>query len=76
MSDDDRDVLAERLAADWKVVGYSTTIMAAGAMTHSILLQKGDLLAAVTIVATGNKEAGRQHHAFSPRPEKKKGWLG
>src|SRR5690349_5804050 len=76
MAEGERDVLAERLADDWEIKGYSTTIMAAGAMTHSILLQKRDLLDAVTIIITGEKELGRTHQVLSPRPEKKKGWLG
>lgn len=76
MADTERDRLAEMLADDWTIEGYSTTLMAAGAMTHSILLRKGDLLDAITIIMNGEKELGRTHQVLSPRPEKKKGWLG
>lgn len=55
----DREYVARKLQEGWVVAGYSTTIMAAGAMTHSVLLQKGDRLDAFTVVAQGNKELGR-----------------
>lgn len=76
MSEQERDILAERLAGEWAIEGYSTIMMAAGAMTHSILLRKGDLIDCVNITVSGGKELGRQHYVFSPMPEKKKGWLG
>jgi len=59
--------LTKMLAAGWTVRGYSTTIMAAGAMTHSILLQRKETeLAQVTIVLSGSKELGRTFSYFSP----------
>lgn len=38
------DRIRQMLASGWTVEGYSTVIMAAGAMTHSILLRNGDEL--------------------------------
>jgi len=55
--------------------GYSTTMMAAGAMTHLILLRKGTVVVVATIIATGEKEIGRTFLRLSPAPEPKKGWF-
>jgi len=77
MAEQGSDQLANMLADGWSIEGYSTTIMAAGAMTHSILLRKDRNLASVTIVVNAGQEVGRQFYSFSPvpSPAPKRGWL-
>jgi hypothetical protein len=43
------DGIQRMLDDGWTVAGYSTVLMAAGAMTHSILLKKGNELVTVNI---------------------------
>lgn len=63
------DTLTNRLKDGWTIEGYSTTIMAAGAMTQSILLRKDDRLESVTIVVNGGQEVGRQFYTLAPAPQ-------
>jgi hypothetical protein len=72
---DDPDILTEMVATGWTVAGYSTAMMAAGAMVHSILMRDGDKLTTVNIIKTGDKEVGRTVDVFVPAPPKKKGWF-
>jgi hypothetical protein len=69
------DQLADMLAEGWEIEGYSTTLMAAGAMTHAILLRSGDQLVSCTVVAMGDKELGRNFILLSPKlqPAQQKG---
>jgi hypothetical protein len=57
--------LSKMLTDGWNIEGNSTTIMAAGAMTHSILLQKENKLESVTIVVNAGREVGRQSYRFA-----------
>ncbi|TPN44108.1 MULTISPECIES: hypothetical protein [unclassified Mesorhizobium] len=66
------DKLSRLLASGWSVVGYSTTMMAAGRMTHSVLLQKEHVLISATIVAEGDHEIGRAFTMLAPAPDTKK----
>src|SRR5262245_14754897 len=68
-----QDILSERLSDGWTVAGYATTMLAAGAMTHSILLQKGTSLTEVTIYLNGEKEIARNSAVLAPMPPPKKG---
>jgi hypothetical protein len=68
------DQLAQMLTDGWTIEGYSTTIMAAGAMTHSILLRKDAAISSLTVVVNGEKEVGRVLTPITPKPEKK-GWF-
>lgn len=72
---DERDHLTEMLNDGWSVEGYSNTMMAAGAMTYSILLRKGAKLTAVTIVRGNGVEMGRTINPLAPAPAPKKGWF-
>jgi hypothetical protein len=76
MVEAERDQLTEMLDAGWSIQGYSDTIMAAGAMTHSILLRKENQLAAVTIVRRNGKEMGRTINPLAPMPPPQMGWFG
>lgn len=50
----DTEIIRRMLDEGWTVEGYSTVIMAAGAMTHSILLRKGnELVSANTTISAG-----------------------
>lgn len=72
----DNDKLYDLLEAGWSLSGYSTTIMAAGAMTHSVLLSNGPGLVQITVVTQGDKEIGRSWTQLSPAPQvQKKGWF-
>jgi hypothetical protein len=75
MAAQDEDKLVNLLADGWSIIGYSTTIMAAGAMTHSMLLKKGSNLISATVVVTGEKEIGRSFAVLSPMPAAKNGWF-
>ncbi|KAA3509679.1 hypothetical protein RMS29_023480 [Agrobacterium rosae] len=74
---DEKDELGNLLKNGWKIKGYSTAMMAAGAMVHSILLQKDLDVVTVNIVKNGGKEVGRTLDVFSPPPAKAKakGWF-
>jgi hypothetical protein len=82
MSAPNGDQLSDMLKDGWNVAGYSSCIMAAGALVHSLLLQKEAMLTNVTIVTSGDKELGRNMNAFCPNPPapteppKKKGFFG
>jgi hypothetical protein len=75
MAEQQEDKLAKLLADGWAVAGYSTTIMAAGAMTHSILLQKDASLIQATVIVNSGSEIGRVFTVLSPMPLPKKGWF-
>ncbi|MFB9952071.1 hypothetical protein ACFFP0_24750 [Rhizobium puerariae] len=75
MADEEEDKLGNLLSHGFEIKAYSTAMMAAGAMVHSILLQKGMDVVTVNIIKTGAKEVGRTVDVFSPPPEKKKGWF-
>jgi hypothetical protein len=68
------DHIKQMLENGWSVVGYSTVIMAMGAMTHSILLQKGsELITADTTVSKsaagwGPLTAATGFLSYSPKP--------
>lgn len=74
MAEPDVDQLADMLRDGWIVISYSTSMMAAGAMAHSILLQRSDELASVSVIRANGKELGRTIDVLSPMPQKK-GWL-
>ena len=59
MATSDQNALAASLRDGWVVVGYPSTIMAAGAMTHSVLMQRDADLMTVTVVVNGGREIGR-----------------
>jgi|GEM_PF-5654845 len=71
------DKLNKMLKDGWKIEGYSTCIMTAGALVHNILLQKEERINTISIVTNGDKELGRNMHVFCPIPEqpKKKGFF-
>jgi Na+-driven multidrug efflux pump len=71
----DIDHLHEMLELGWQIEGYSTTMMAAGALTHSILLRRGSDVAAVNVAVKGAEEVGRYTNLLSPKVPKKKGWF-
>ncbi|MGE0289297.1 MAG: hypothetical protein AB7I42_26520 [Bradyrhizobium sp.] len=73
-ADAQKDELAQRLSDGWTIVGYSTAMMAAGAMVHSVLLQKGDGLVTATVVVSAGNELGREIVTLAPAPAPKKGW--
>jgi hypothetical protein len=66
------DKLSRLLASGWSIMGYSTTMMATGTMTHSVLLQKEHVLISATIVAEGDHEIGRAFTMLAPAPDAKK----
>ena len=53
------DSIDDMLTQGWELAGYSVTMMAMGAMTHSVLLRKGSSLRSVTVVVKGDQEVGR-----------------
>ena len=64
------DRLKSFLQKGYKIVGYSTCMLAtsglgAGSMAHNILLQKDFNISKITIVTNGTKEMGRNFHIFS-----------
>ncbi len=64
------DRLKSLLQKGYKIVGYSTCMLAtsglgAGSMAHNILLQKDFNISKITIVTNGTKEMGRNFHIFS-----------
>jgi hypothetical protein len=67
--------MEEMLAAGWQVCGYSVSMMALGAVNHSVLLIRGTDMTACNIVYQGGKEMGRSQHQITPTPPVKKGWL-
>ncbi|WP_430511927.1 hypothetical protein [Pannonibacter phragmitetus] len=78
MSNENNEKLETYIENGWKISGYSTVMMAAGAMVHSILLQNDSNVIALNIVKTGAKEVGRTVDILSPVPEqatKKTGWF-
>lgn len=72
------DEIADYLDDGFVVAGFTTAMMAAGALVHTVLLQKESTLVAINVVKTGEKELGRTVHLLSPKPKapEKKGWLG
>lgn len=76
LSEED-DQIGRLIRDGWSVKGYSTAMMAAGAITHSILLQRDMDVVTVNIVKAGAKEIGRTLDVFSPPPAKAKakGWF-
>lgn len=70
---DEEDQLARLLGDNWEITGYSTFIMAAGAVMHSILLKKEANVTAINIVKNGGKEIGRTVDVLSPMPQKSRG---
>lgn len=65
------DRLTELLEQGYKIVGYSSCMMAtsglgSGTMAHNILLQKDIKVQKVTILTNGIKEMGRNSHFFAP----------
>lgn len=75
MTDASEDRLSEMLADGWEIAGYSIQVLAAGAMTHSLLLRKAHELASITIVFNGAKELGRNFCQIAPMAPQKKGWF-
>lgn len=59
MAEISKSELTRLLAADWRVVGYSTVILAGGAMVHSTLIQKGESLRSINVAVERGKEIGR-----------------
>lgn len=76
MATDNEDRLADLLADDWTIAGYSVCLMAAGATSHHTLLRKDTRLKNVVIVMNKGEELGRDVFTLSPAPPKKKGWFG
>lgn len=76
MANEELDHLQEMLELGWTIEGYSNTLLAAGAMTYSVLLRDGNKLVAVTIVRNAGKEVGRTINQLSPAPAPNKGWFG
>lgn len=72
------DELAAHLADGWEIKGYSVCLMAAGATSHHVLLQKGAHVATFGIVNPGPKEITRGLNVISPKPEAapKRGFFG
>ena len=58
--------LGEMLADGWQIVGHSVCMMAAGALSHHILLQKQADVTSLTRVTMGAKEVGRTWNVFAP----------
>ena len=72
------DQLTKMLSEGWAIAGYSVCMMAAGALTHNILMQKEGHLESVSIVTNGSDELGRKIHKFAPKapePAKPKGFF-
>ena len=75
MSNENKDKLTEMLEDGWAVSGYSSCMMAAGALAHNVLLQKNSMLTNITIVINGNKELGRTVTTFAPPMPKELGFF-
>lgn len=60
-----REEIARKLKDGWTVAGYSTVIMAAGAMNHSTLFQKGEKLEICNVVVSNGRELGRSTTVIS-----------
>jgi hypothetical protein len=75
MAEEQTDQLTEMLEDGWTVEGYSNTLMAAGAMTFSVLLRKENRLTAYTVVQNGAKEVVRHAKVLAPMQPQKKGWF-
>ena len=75
MPDENKDQLTEMLENGWAVAGYSSCIMAAGALAHNVLLQKGAMLANITVVLHGEKELGRTVSTLAPQAPKELGFF-
>ena len=76
MAEKDVDELEAMLADGWVISGYSVCLMAMGATSHHILLQKGTNVSTFTLVLNGGKEVGREAIPISPPRPKKKGFFG
>ncbi len=71
------DQLTDMLNDGWTIAGYSVNMMALGALTHNVLLQKGTHLTSITVITQGDGETGRNVNVLSPKPDgKKKGFFG
>ncbi len=75
MSKENKDQLTEMLENGWAVAGYSSCLMAAGALAHNILLQKESTLTNITVVLNGGKELGRTVSALAPQAPKELGFF-
>lgn len=75
MTANNKDQLTEMLESGWAVVGYSSCIMAAGALVHNVLLQREFSLTQISIVTNGDKELGRNQNVLAPMPPKEKGFF-
>lgn len=75
MSNQVDDKLLTLMESGWDIAGYSSNVLAAGAMTQSILLRKNNELISVAIVHMGDREVGRTFTPISPLHEKRKGWF-
>jgi len=76
MAGREEDDLTEMLENGWEIAGYSVAMLAAGAISHNILLKKGPKLTSTTILTQGESETGRIVNVLAPMPEKKKGFFG
>ncbi len=76
MAEAEKDDLAEMLESGWGIAGYSVCLMAAGATSHHILLQKGSNISTFAVVLNAGEELGRGAVTLSPPMPKKKGWFG
>lgn len=72
----DTDDLTQMLNDGWQIVGYSVCLLAMGAHSHNILLQKEMKLVSTTIITQSESETGRIVNVLAPMPEKKKGFFG
>lgn len=72
------DELGKLLADGWDVCGYSVCMLAAGALSHHILLRKGSSLTTFGILQNGKNELTRGPSVLTPKPEApvKKGFFG
>lgn len=59
MASEEHAALADQLRTGWVVVGFSSNIVSAGAVTHSILLQRDDKLEIVGVVVKEGQELSR-----------------
>lgn len=68
--------IGKMLSEGWQVIGFSTSMMAAGGLAHSILMQREVNVVVATMVHLGNKEIGRTLVGIAPytEPEKKGFW--
>lgn len=60
------DELTKLLSDGWVIAGYSVCMLAAGALSHNILLQKNNSLASITVLVNAGREIGRNTTILAP----------